>query len=201
MAGQISRARTTGGEFLSTPKVKSKMTQQAFDGLLDWLDSSDRELAGKKYEETRQNLIKIFLRRGFQEAEDLADTVVDRVARKLPDIVQSYKGDPALYFYGVARKVQSEFKRQRRDANLGLLPPPADDIEQIYACLEKCLDGNSGKNKELILEYFQKDKSAKINNRKHLSNRLGIPLNTLRTRAHRIKLRLRQCIDACMRGK
>jgi hypothetical protein len=45
-------------------------------------------------------------------AEELADEVINRVSKKLPQIVDIYVGDPALYFYGVARKVHREYLRK-----------------------------------------------------------------------------------------
>ncbi len=85
----------------STPFTKKEFTQEAFDQLLAWLNS-DREQAGKKYEEIRKRLITIFTCRGCLIPEDLTDETIDRVVMKIPDLAGSYVGDPALYFYGVA---------------------------------------------------------------------------------------------------
>jgi hypothetical protein len=43
-----------------------ELSQEAFDALLDWLDS-DREQAALKYETIRRSLIKIFTGRGCVE--------------------------------------------------------------------------------------------------------------------------------------
>ncbi|HEY0083559.1 MAG TPA: hypothetical protein VGB61_12265, partial [Pyrinomonadaceae bacterium] len=61
---------------------QSGLTQEGFERLLTWL-SPDREQAGKKYEEIRQSLIKIFVWRGVHEAEDLADETITRVTWKV----------------------------------------------------------------------------------------------------------------------
>src|SRR5687767_5895715 len=97
------------------------VTQQAFDRLLDWLDA-DRDSAGSKYERIRVRLIKIFTCRGCGEADDLADETINRVTAKLGDIVESYSGDPALYFYGVAQKVHLEYLRKK---------PPIQESSQV----------------------------------------------------------------------
>jgi hypothetical protein len=73
------------------------LDQDGFDKLLGWL-GPDRDSAGKKYEEIRLKLIKIFARRGCMLAEELADETMDRVCNKAQKIVDDYKGDPALYF-------------------------------------------------------------------------------------------------------
>jgi hypothetical protein len=87
------------------------LTQESFDGLLAWLHP-DREQAGEMYESIRCNLIKFFSARGFGNPEELADETIDRVARKVDEIVASYSGDPATYFFAVARNLC-----------MGLLPP------------------------------------------------------------------------------
>ena len=54
--------------------------------MLAWLDS-DRERAGQKYEEIRCGLIKIFVCQGCTDPEGLADETINRVIRKIPEIV------------------------------------------------------------------------------------------------------------------
>ena len=44
------------------------LTQEAFDALLAWLDP-EREAAGRKYEEIRLRLIKLFTCRGCSEPD------------------------------------------------------------------------------------------------------------------------------------
>ena len=83
------------------------ITRETFESLLEWLDP-DRVRAGRKYGDIRLRLVKIFMWRGCHDAEDLADETIDRVASKVSAIKESYSGDPAWYFYGVARKVLME---------------------------------------------------------------------------------------------
>lgn len=89
------------------------ISQEAFDTMLDWLDA-DRERAGCKYEAIRLRLIKIFTCRGCQAAEELADETINRVIGRIVEIANGYRGDPALYFYGVAQKVFLEYSRKVR---------------------------------------------------------------------------------------
>lgn len=176
---------------------ENDLTQTTFDSLLAWLDP-DRDQAGKKYESIRQRLIKIFTCRGRPNAEELADETINRVALKVPKIVKEYVGDPALYFYGVAQKVFLESLRKRPPT---IMPPPivkSDEIEQEYECLERCMEQLSQSNRELVLEYYQNDKGAKISHRKQLAQSMGIAQNALRIRAHRIRLTLQQCVQICL---
>ncbi|MDQ3253520.1 MAG: hypothetical protein M3R15_06380 [Acidobacteriota bacterium] len=176
---------------------QSALTQAAFDSLLAWLDA-DRDQAGKKYENIRQRLIKIFTCRGRPDAEELADETINRVTIKAPEVAKEYVGDPALYFYGVAQKVYLESLRKRPPAVVPVEAARSDEIEQEYECLERCLERLSPSGRELVLEYYQNDKRAKIDHRKQLAQKLGIAQNALRLRAHRIRATLQQCVQECL---
>jgi hypothetical protein len=73
------------------------LSQEAFDSLLEWLDS-DREQAAMKYEDIRKRLIKIFTGRGCAEAEDLTDETINRVISKLGELGKGFEGDHVRYF-------------------------------------------------------------------------------------------------------
>jgi DNA-directed RNA polymerase specialized sigma24 family protein len=173
------------------------ISQEAFDGLLAWLDP-DRDRAAQKYETVRTRLIKIFSCRGCGEADDLADETINRVTAKLHEIVDTYVGDPALYFYGVANKVYLEYLRRRPVIEAPPLRESSDDIEAEYACLEKCMDQLPPESKRLVLEYYQEEKRAKIQRRRKLAEELGIAVNALRIRAHRIRQQLQACVQVCV---
>lgn len=176
------------------------LTQEDFNGLLEWLDQ-DREQAGVRYEAIRRRLIRIFISRGCYHAEEMADETINRVIFKLKEIRQDYVGDPALYFYGVANKVHFEYVRKKPTP---LMPPPpasADETEQEYDCLEKCMAQLPGRQRELVLQYYLEDKRAKIDHRKELAEELGIALNALRIRVHRIRALLQECVQSCLEQK
>jgi DNA-directed RNA polymerase specialized sigma24 family protein len=172
-------------------------TQQGFDELLDWLDDN-RDEAGKKYELIRQRLIKMFTCRACGEPEDLADETINRVTTKIFEIVPNYQGDPALYFYGVARMVHHEYLRRQ---NRLIHPPPTDvtnEDERLYGCLDGCMETLPEKSRQLVLRYYQNEKKVKIDDRKTLADELGIAVNALRIRAHRIRTLLRKCVENCV---
>jgi DNA-directed RNA polymerase specialized sigma24 family protein len=178
-------------------KQQSILTQVAFDSLLAWLDA-DREQAGKKYEFIRLRLIKMFACRGRPDAEELADETINRVALKTPKLVQTYVGDPALYFYGVAQKIYLESLRRPPQV---VEPQPqvvSEEIKQAYDCLERCMEELSPSVRNLVLEYYQNDKRAKIEHRKKMAEMLGIAQNALRIRAHRVRMILQQCVKVCI---
>jgi len=174
-------------------------SQEAFDTLLNWLDP-DRDLAGQKYETIRLRLIKIFACRGCREAEELADESINRVTSKVEELAKTYEGDPSLYFYGVANKLLLEYSRQSR---LTPQQPPApepteEDDTKAYDCLDACMSQLPAKNRDLVLRYYQEEKRAKIDCRKQLARELGIGITALRIRAHRIRIQLQKCVEACM---
>lgn len=185
------------------------VSQDAFDALLDWLDA-DRDRAGRKYEAIRLRLIKIFTCRRCHDAEELADETINRVISRIVEIASTYRGDPALYFYGVSQKVLLEYARKTRgplapvsvdSAAVPLCTPPlvwAEDIEAEYHCLEQCLERLPAENRDLVVRYYQQEKQAKINHRKVLAAELGIAVNALRLRAHRIRLLLQRCVLDCL---
>jgi len=173
------------------------LTQEAFDGLLGWLDPN-RDLAAQKYESIRTRLIKIFACRGCAEAEDLADETINRVTNKLPEIQGNFVGEPARFFYGVANKIQLEYSRPHRTLPVPQPVNEGDDSEVEYDCLDRCMEKLSSENRALVLSYYQEEKHAKIEHRKELATNLGIALNALRIRAHRIRASLQQCVKQCV---
>lgn len=183
------------------------LSQDAFDTLLDWLDA-DRDRAGHKYEAIRLRLIKIFTCRGCHDAEELADETINRVIARVVELTGGYEGDPALYFYGVSQKVHLEYLRKAHSqaANLPLVTEGQNaqaidltsDIEPEYECLERCLEQLPPNNRDLVVRYYQQERKAKIEHRKSLATELGIAVNALRIRAHRIRLVLQRCVRDCI---
>jgi DNA-directed RNA polymerase specialized sigma24 family protein len=173
------------------------LTQEAFDTLLAWLDPN-RDEAGRKYEDIRRRLIKIFACRGCCEAEDLADETINRVSSKLRIIQSDYSGDPDRYFYGVANKIHREYLRRKRASMTPVPTPASGDVEKEYQCLDRCLQQLTPNNRELVLGYYQQERRAKIDHRRNLAEQLGIALNALRIRAHRIRASLQECVERCV---
>ena len=112
------------------------LTQDDFDCMLNWLDP-DRTKAGEKYEQIRNGLIDIFNYKGCINPEELADEAIDRVARRVNEIKDSYVGDPFRYFYGVGKKISMEYLKRRHPTELPLVleAPQTEDVEQEY---ERC---------------------------------------------------------------
>ncbi|MFY9608365.1 MAG: hypothetical protein WAU45_07080 [Blastocatellia bacterium] len=188
---------------VSTPrKNRWVLTREAFDQLLERLDA-DREQAGAEYENIRRKLIKFFEWHGCESPEDYTDETINRVARRIDEgeVIHNLRG----YFGGVARMLWLDLlkEKQREQAAFERLPPPRvvtdeDEPKLHFGCFEKCLESLSAENREMIIEYYREEKSAKIEARKRMAKGFGIRPNALRIRAHRIKARLEECVRECI---
>ena len=162
------------------------------------------------YVQLRHDLTKIFAWNRCIDPDGLTDEVFDRVARKVHQLMHTYEGDPRLFFYGVARNLIKEVpKRMKTQVSLegtDFAATPETGIEDEAAnmredCLQLCLQELSDDKRELILNYYAKEKQAKIDHRTEIALRLGTSVETLRVRAHRIRGALEQCIERCINRK
>lgn len=166
--------------------------------MLTWLDA-DPGRAGEKYEAIRRRLITIFLNRQCDEAEDLADETINRVAKKVSLLKESYRGDPARYFYGVAKKVLMEYRR-KHSRPMPSPPPVASrgELEPYLECLDECLEKLEPASRGLILRYYQEQNQSKISSHKEMGALLGLKAGALRARTHRIRVKLEKCVLECL---
>jgi RNA polymerase sigma factor (sigma-70 family) len=176
------------------------ISQESFDTFLLWLDP-DRDAAGKKYENIRSSLIRIFISNGFDDAEDLADVTINRVITKIPELVPTYIGEPAAYFYAVARNVVHEARRRKEFAT-DRIPEKTEmisDPSDRYDCLVECLKVIPGDKRDLILDYYLYEGKDKIAHHRWMAQKLGVTDGALRTRAHHIRTSLEECVGKCMK--
>jgi DNA-directed RNA polymerase specialized sigma24 family protein len=178
-------------------KERSELTQEAFDSLLEWLDS-DRVRSGEKYEKIRLRLIKIFACRGCSIPEELADRTIDRVARKVGEVAQGYEGDPAFYFYGVAHRIYLEYLKTKPPVLPPYQPGYQDESDLRLDCLDRCLERLPSRSRSLIVAYYGVDPRNKDESRSELARQLRIGSNALWIRAHRIRENLRRCMNECL---
>jgi DNA-directed RNA polymerase specialized sigma24 family protein len=191
-------------DVVSERKKDWVLTQEAFDRLLALL-GEDRDRAGESYEAARSRLVRFFGWNGSDAPEELADETLNRVARKVTEGEEVR--NLSAYLLGVARLILLETFKERVSERAALDALPAtitipaaapDPTEPRRACLEYCLRSLSEENRELIVEYYSEEKRAKIQRRRGLAEKLGIPLNALRIRAHRIRAKLEECVRACV---
>jgi DNA-directed RNA polymerase specialized sigma24 family protein len=172
-------------------KAEFVLTQGPFDRFLARLDS-DRELAGAKYEALRRKLVTFFHYRDCPDPESLADETIDRVVRKQEE---EELQDLLAYTLGVARRVASE--AWKRESALPPRPPAPSEPpgwERQLELLAGCMQSIPDKHRTLILDYYQHERSEKIEDKRRIAATLGIAATALRVRAYRIRRRLEDCV-------
>jgi DNA-directed RNA polymerase specialized sigma24 family protein len=191
---------------VSVSKSEWTLSAEALAGFLGCLDP-DADRAGEKYESLRLTLMKFFDWRGAHFPEELADETINRVIRKIAE-GQTIRDVPT-YCHGVARLVLLEKLKgpESKRTDFEELPPAAlvapepEERDEKQDCFEHCLKQLPGESRQLILQYYVDEKREKINRRLAMADRLGIPLNALRSRAQRIRNRLEECVNGCMNKK
>jgi RNA polymerase sigma-70 factor (ECF subfamily) len=179
-----------------------ELTREALECFLKGL-GPDRDSAGARYLEVHRNLARFFEWRGCPAPEDHADEVITRVAKRLAE--GEPIRDPATYAIGVARflllEIQKNLAKERRIAAAQPEVQPAvtdsQNLEHRAECLRLCLEKLSAGNRELILQYYEGERSVKIENRERLTKKLHLTVSTLRMRALRIRESLLQCVENC----
>jgi DNA-directed RNA polymerase specialized sigma24 family protein len=187
------------------PRVTVALTAEGFERLLSAF-SSDRETAGEQFELVRLKLVRYFELRMCTNPDDLADEAIDRVARRLAEGERIASPEIMRYVYGVARNVlleswKTQSRRQRSLAAVPSLAAETVDAEKQSVCLRRCLEKAPAASRDLLLQYYRDVGRAKIDRRSALAKQMGIPLNALRIRIHRLKSELQRCVEQCMKER
>jgi DNA-directed RNA polymerase specialized sigma24 family protein len=185
------------------------LTGDAWDGFLLCLDD-DRDRAAEKYEKIRQKLIKFFEWKNLQQAEDLTDETLNRVARRIEEGLEIHAADPFAYIYRVALLIAKEAFRDRQRTARALhehgfqrevLDEPEPEADVRLECLRQCIANLPDAQKQLVLQYHAVESKDRIPQRRRLAAQLHLPLNALRIRACRIRARLEDCVEARLRAR
>lgn len=192
---------------IGTTRGKWELTGEALTKFLACLHA-EPEQAGEQYEAIRLALVKFFDWQGAFTPEDLADDVINRVARKI--IEGDELRDVPTYCQGVARLVLLEHRkiflnRRAEVEEISSLAAPSvttetTDADERQAHLERCMHELPIESRQLVLRYYQDERRQKIDVRAAMAAQLGIPLNALRSRVQRIRDRLEQCLKRQMAG-
>jgi hypothetical protein len=172
--------------------VPIELTRDAWSRLLHALDP-DAAQAGSRYEWLRQRLIALYRLRRLPGPEDLADAALDRVAWRLMrgPIADA---DVAGYLRMVAAEIADDADRREReravDPSALPAPPASHDREEPLARLCRCLDALPRSERQTLLDYETGFGHARVRRRKALAAELGIPMNALRVRVHRLRARV-----------
>lgn len=182
-----------------------ELTVEEFEALLSQLHP-DRERAAENYETIRRKLIRFFEWRGCASPEDLADETINRAARRMAEGVELRSSDPYGYFCGIAHLLYKEALRRAVREHKALesgewspasLEDDAEPSDRRLDCLRRCLSRLPPDQRDLVLRYHQGEN--KIHNRKMLSEQMRVPMNALRIRVHRIRCKLKDCVQDCLK--
>lgn len=188
-------------------RLDNVLKQDEFDGLLG-LFSEDREEAGIIYEELRNSLVRYFETRDCRDADMLADETLFRVASKAHTFDPTRHTKPSSFVFGFATKILLEYSRDPQKMRItydrwvqSALTLPAEEESEDEAagmeCLRKCLGEMSGEDRDLMIAYYGKEKQEKIASRKVMAEKLGIKMETLHMRVHRLRGSLKKCMKRC----
>ncbi len=182
--------------------------------LLVRLDS-DPANAWEKYRSLRGRLVKFFEWNQCGFPEELADEVLDRVARKP---VEEEIRDVAEFVIGVARNVRREgYKKNRRESHIEDWPggkeslaEPRDREEEVVSgldnqsrldALRQCLDNLKPTDRALALDYYSAEEEKKKVHRQKLASAVGITMIALRVRANRLRDKLEECVSTGLEAR
>ncbi len=187
---------------------KRELQLEDFNRLLARLDP-DSVRGSEAYERLRQQLVGFFSKnQPHCDAQALADTVLDEVAKK-PD---SYEiRNVAEFAIGVARYVQMEnYRRNFATTHLadGQDFPDSDDnpehtvLQGIDAdrklhCFLRCMEALKPEERWLVFEYYPAENRNLEERRRKLAKTLGIDASALTSRMNRLRVKLVRCCQNC----
>ena len=161
--------------------------------------------AADRYLEIRRKLVRLFEWRGCSTPDEYADETINRCAKKIGEGEEIR--DLATYSIGVARMLVREMGRERAKEARPLdeapeprsLPlEPEGDAGSRVECLTALPGPALARKSRSHPQLLPGRKGEKIKNRKGLTQMFGIPSNTLRMRALRVRERLQLCAENCL---
>ena len=174
-----------------------RLTPETFARFLEALGDGP----GERYEALRRRLLIYFAANRHAGAEEAADEVLDRAARRLAEGVAVDSVES--FVLGVARNVVREGWRRPRAAEVDWNRMAAAEPAAVHpaaGCLEECLGKLAPASRRWVERFYSGDGGEKIRARAALAADLGIDGNALRVRMHRVRGKLESCVRACMSG-
>jgi DNA-directed RNA polymerase specialized sigma24 family protein len=198
--GQVFRERQLDEEFrafLNSDRAEEGLSAEEVS-----------EARAKRYLEIQNRLARLFAWRGCHEADDLARVALDRARQKWAERRGSVetsvrdKPNPVGFVCSFVRFVFLEWLAKQDPPE----PPPVEqrsaEEEMRLDCLENCMSRILKPGEcDLILQYYDGEKRAKITRRKAIAERHNISANAVRLECHRIRRRLRECVVRCVELK
>lgn len=159
--------------------------------------------AGLDYKTIHRVVTLLFVSRECgADSEWLADVTLERVAKKI------HNGEEVRSFVAYSKKfaelIWLEYCRDREKLREAMRDW-ARQVPKYYEfeertdlrrkCQETCLNRMQKDERQLLGKYYLQPADRQV-----LAKELGLEIATLRTIIHRIKLRLRKCVEVCRRS-
>jgi DNA-directed RNA polymerase specialized sigma24 family protein len=172
------------------------LDESAYQKLFEMLERS-----GVEYVNLHRAITAFFIGRECgPDSEGLADvTLLDRLARRVDEGKEvrnfvSYSKEIARRVHHEYLKEREKFRKMARDF-LYLSPNVQhfeEDTDLRRECQESCIRRLSEPDRQLMIDYYVTGKDSGV-----LAEELGLLIATLRTHIHRLKRRLKKCVDDC----
>lgn len=169
--------------------------KEVLAGLRAALDP-DTQRAARKYGPLRRKLVSFFEWSGAKSPDACADETLTATAWKLTD------GEPlqslSICCAAIARTILHKQVQTPATSGAATAPPPSPnpfgDLEGQLNSFQSSLDALPADSRDLLLTFYAGADPKAIDARQKLSERLGIPLNQMRLRAHRTRTQLEQSV-------
>ena len=174
-----------------------ELTQETFEVLLRSLHLEE-EAAVERYRRLHGRLVLFFMRHRSYHPEDLADQVVNRLARKLSEGLSIENIE--AFALGMARLVvREEQARSLRERNCYLelcrnesvAQRTSNERENSYQSMENQLATLPVSQKSMLERYHEGEGIRRIRERQKLAEEMGLSIGTLRKRVFDLQAMLR----------
>ena len=175
------------------------MQEGSLSALLNLLGDGP-ESSGAAYGNLHQRLTRYFRINACADPEQLADEVLNRLA-KIAESDPASIASPTALALGIARhvlqeNVRAELREVEAGRNWQISRKIADpDEEIVLQAIDVCLADMPAAKSHLLRAYYESTGKQKIEHHRQLAEHLGISINTLRNRL----MRARRELDACVR--
>lgn len=185
----------------------------AFDKFLQYLNP-DRELAAQRYEKLRRSLITFFCSNRSFDPEGCADEALDTLQKQVAE-GETFE-EVERYGIGVARNVL--LRDRSRRARFAETTDGSDITERLSIqsevqtaerqadedardeCMKTCLRALPDQDLRLLEQYYQGEKHDK-GRREELAGQIKISAINLRVKVHRIREKLKEHLEDCLKKK
>lgn len=186
-------------------KDRWQLTEQSFRCLLGALHREE-SYAIERYQRLHGRLILFFMRHRTSCPEDLADEVLNRLARKVSEglAIESIEA----YSLGIARMVahekQVQIQREQRMHREFVRNESTRDYtyyegDAAFEAMEEQLIALPDATRSILARYHTGSGVSRIRERKRLANELGIGIGTLRKRIFDMQAQLRMKLISRLR--